>query len=492
MYSPDKKEFMELAKTANLIPVYRELIADMETPVSAFMKVADGDYAFLLESVEYGEKVGRYSFVGLSSGAIFSSRGKTVKVRERGAEREYETATDPIEELKAFMGRYRPGGGGGLPRFYGGAVGYLGYEMVRFIEDIPDTNPDDLNLPESFFMITDTVLIFDHVKRTVKVVCNAGVGDDPSASYREATERIDAVVGNLSRAVVRPPIELAKPRKAGAVGSNFSKDEFQAAVVRAKEYIARGDVIQVVLSQRLSARAESHPFDVYRVLRSINPSPYMFYLRFGDLCLVGSSPEVMVRGDEGDVELRPIAGTRPRGENEEEDVELERELLSSEKECAEHIMLVDLGRNDIGRVCKKGTVRVSEMMVIERYSHVMHIVSDVVGRLRDDKDNFDLLRATFPAGTVSGAPKIRAMEIIDELENLRRGPYAGAVGYFSFSGNLDTCITIRTIIIKDGTAYVQAGAGIVADSDPAEEYRETMNKAKAMLTAIDIANSIRA
>ena len=490
MYYPSEEEFIELAGTANLIPVYRELISDTETPVSAFAKVAAGEYSFLLESVEYGEKVGRYSFIGSSPRAVFSSRGKEVSIVEGGKTRLYTTDTDPIAEIKAFMARYRPGGGEGLPRFYGGAVGYLGYDMVRFIEEIPDSNHDDLNLPESLFMVTDTLLVFDHVLRKLQVVCNAAVGEDPRASYREATAKIDSIVEKLTKGKDIAPIEIDEQVVGWFPKSNFTEEEFKDAVSKAKEYIACGDIIQVVLSQRFSMNVESTPLDVYRVLRSINPSPYMFHLKFGDLCLVGSSPEVMVRCDDGNVELRPIAGTRPRSEDEEKDAALERELLASEKERAEHIMLVDLGRNDIGRVCEPATVRVAEMMVVERYSHVMHIVSDVVGKLSEGKDNYDLLRATFPAGTVSGAPKIRAMEIIDELENLRRGPYAGAVGYFSFSGNIDTCITIRTIIMKDGTAYVQAGAGIVADSDPAAEYIETKNKAMAMQMAIAKANGL--
>lgn len=360
--------------------------------------------------------------------------------------------------------------------------------MVRFIERIPDKNQDDLKLPDSVFMLTDTLLIFDHVDHKIKVVSNVHVTEDPSGSYDDAVNKIENIIKNLKTAAKTGPSYLLKHRaKKIKMESNLTKAEFEGSVRKAKNYIKRGDIIQVVLSQRLELPIAVHPFDIYRALRSINPSPYMYYLKLGEFSLVGSSPEIMVRCEEGVVELRPIAGTRPRGTSEAKDAKLIKDLLSDPKERAEHIMLVDLGRNDIGRVCEYRTVKVSELMVVEKYSHVMHIVSDVSGRLKKGKDIFDVMKATFPAGTVTGAPKVRAMEIIDELENQRRGLYAGCVGYFSFSGNLDSCITIRTIVIKGDKAYVQAGAGIVADSKPEKEYAETMNKAKALLRAIEMA-----
>ena len=490
VYYPDKQEFLRRAKTGNMIPVYREILADMETPVSAFKKIAEhGDeYSFLLESVEGGERMARYSFLGSGTDLVIKSKGRDVEITRGGkAENiQLEQGKDVLDVLKHELGSLSYVPDPDLPRFCGGAVGFIGYDMVRFFEDLPDSTVDDLHLPDCTLIFTDTLLIFDHVRHRIRVVCNARIGDDAEAAYEQAVDKIDAVIDqmrNAERATTNPP----KGQSEAAVTSNFTQGEFENAVLKCKEYIAAGDVIQVVLSQRFSTKVSADPFDVYRALRSLNPSPYMYYLSYGDTKLIGSSPEILVTEERGNVTVRPIAGTRPRGETVEEDRALEKELLEDEKERAEHIMLVDLGRNDIGRVCRFGSVTVDELMVIERYSHVMHIVSNVRGRLGMDQDQFDLLRACFPAGTVSGAPKIRAMEIIDDLEPVRRGTYAGAIGYFSYSGDMDTCITIRTILIQNGTAYVQAGAGIVADSDPTREYQETQNKAKAMMKALSAA-----
>jgi len=469
MYYPSKQEFKKLSKKGNLIPVYTEILADLETPLSAFMKISDGKYSYLLESVEGGENIARYSFLGANPSVVFKSDAKA----------------DPLSQIKNLMSCYKFIPLKGLPRFCGGMVGYLGYDAVRFFENIPDKNKDELKIPLAIFVMTDTFLIFDHVKHTIKIVVLAHVKKNVDKVYEESIGKIEQLKSKLAKQLK----EKRKNKKAVSlnVESNFTQKEFENLVQKAKEYIKAGDIIQVVPSQRFKAKITAEPLDIYRALRSINPSPYMYYLNFDNIKIVGSSPEVMVRCEEGNIELRPIAGTRPRGKSEEEDKRLEKELLADTKERAEHIMLVDLGRNDVGRVADFKSVNVDELMVIEKYSHVMHIVSDVIGKLKKGKDVFDVVRATFPAGTVSGAPKIRAMEIIDELENTRRGLYAGAVGYFSFSGNMDTCIAIRTILIKEGTAYIQAGGGIVADSVPAKEYQETVNKAKAMVKAIEMA-----
>lgn len=509
MYYPSKSEFIALSQRGNLIPVYRELLADMETPVSAFKKLhAAGDrsraeqrrpagrYAFLLESVEGGENLARYSFIGVSPRLVIKSKGREVTLEENGitSKRTLKDGEDPLHVIDELMSQYRfvapLGAAADLPRFCGGAVGYLGYDMVRFFEQLPEEALDDLDLPDSQFLLADTVLIFDHVKHRIKVIANALVRNDPEQAYEEAVHNIESVVEQLRAPLARN--QFSRVETAGSPTrfvSNFSKDAFEDAVLKSKEYIAAGDVFQVVLSQRLSVELTTDRFDVYRALRSVNPSPYMFFLAFDDLNLIGSSPEILVTEDRGLVRTRPLAGTRRRGKDTEEDQALEQELLADAKELAEHIMLVDLGRNDIGRVCVNGSVRPTELMQVERYSHVMHIYSDVVGTLKPECTQFDVLRACFPAGTVSGAPKIRAMEIIDELEPTRRGPYAGAIGYFGFSGNMDTCITIRTIVVKGDTAYVQAGAGIVADSVPEREYDETMNKARALLRAIEMAEA---
>lgn len=505
-YYPPFEDFVQKAREGNLIPVYREILADLETPVSAFLKIDQGEYSFLLESVEGGEKWGRYCFLGNSPRVIFRAKGKRVEVWEGGRLQKEREVSDPLEALKELLAGYRPVVSEGLPRFFGGAVGYLGYDMVRFFEELPDLTEDDLNLEDALFILTDNLLIFDNMNHKIKIVHNVFLRDeDLAASYGEAIERIEETISLLKR-----PLDVRKSLQKGRLGAvpylaNFqSRTEgkdiqssalstqsslkvFQEAIVQAKEYIQAGEIIQVVLSQRLQMSIACDPFDIYRALRTINPSPYMFYLKFGDLKLVGSSPEVLVRMEGEVVEVRPIAGTRPRGQTESEDLALAGELMEDPKELAEHIMLVDLGRNDVGRVSRMGTVKVDQLMVIEKYSHVMHIVSNVRGQRQPDKDCFDVMRACFPAGTVSGAPKIRAMEIIEELEPTRRGPYAGAVGYFSFSGNMDTCIAIRTLVVKGQTGYLQVGAGIVADSQPDKEYEETLNKGRAMLKAIEMA-----
>ncbi len=488
-YFPDIDEFKKRAKRGNLTPVYKEILADMETPVSALKKIVGGDYTFLLESVEGGERVARYSFLGSGANVVLKSKDNEVEIISGNKSRKVALdGRDPLHMLKQEMGRFNYVPDPNLPRFCGGAVGFMSYDIVRFFEKLPDSTEDDLNLPDCVFIFTDTLLIFDHVRHKIRVVCNAKVEDDPDLAYNTAISKIDEFVEKLKKPI---SITNANPtqQKELAISSNFSKDQFEDAVRKCKEYIAAGDVIQVVLSQRFEARVSADPFDIYRALRSLNPSPYMYYLSYKDIKLVGSSPEILVTEEQGLVTTRPIAGTRPRGATPEEDNRLEEELLKDKKELAEHIMLVDLGRNDLGRVCRYGSVSVDELMKIERYSHVMHIVSNVRGRLRMDADQFDLLRAAFPAGTVSGAPKIRAMEIIDELEPTRRGTYAGAIGYFSYSGDMDTCITIRTILIHNGSAYVQAGAGIVADSDPEREYQETVNKAMAMMKALSLAEA---
>jgi anthranilate synthase component 1 len=487
MYVPSLDEFRAKASRGNLIPVYREIMADLETPVSAFLKLDRGAYSFLLESVEGGEKWGRYCFLGSEPSIIFHSKGARVEIVRQG-HREVEEGVDPLTSLQRLMRDYHPVEVEGLPRFFGGAVGYLTYDMVRFFERLPDDTVDDLRLPDAFFMITDTMVIFDHMLQKIKVVSNALVDGPAEKAYEEATAKIEQMIRRLRQPL---PTQPTRPRLSTPLSltSNFTREAYEQVVERAKEYIRAGDIIQVVPSQRFQAEIDVDAFDVYRALRTVNPSPYMFYLKFGDLKLVGSSPEVMVRLEGSLIELRPIAGTRRRGKTAAEDAEIAAELMRDPKERAEHIMLVDLGRNDVGRVAKIGTVKVTELLGIEKYSHVMHLVSHVVGDLADGKDCFDVMRATFPQGTVSGAPKIRAMEIIEEFEPTKRGPYAGAVGYFSFSGNMDTCIALRTLTVKGNMAYLQAGGGVVADSVPASEYEETLNKAQALKRAIELARA---
>jgi anthranilate synthase component 1 len=493
MYHPTREEFKRRSKEGNLIPVYREILADMETPVSAFYKIGrESRYAFLLESVEGGEHLARYSFLGSDPSTIFKARSTDVQIIENGAERRVTGVSNPLDVLEELMGRYRPVYDETLPRFYGGAVGYIGYEMVKFFDDISLKCIDGLEIPDSVFLLTDTILIFDHVRHKIKVVSNVAAEGDADAAYDEAVAKVEAIIDKLREPVPRREGGHSEGKREGKsieVESNFTKERFEKAVEKCKDYIRAGDAFQIVLSQRFSAPLRSDPFDVYRALRAVNPSPYMYYLQFDDVNIAGSSPEILVRVEGDVVESRPIAGTRPRGRNQAEDETLIEELLGDPKERAEHIMLVDLGRNDVGRVCDYGTVKVTELMAIEKYSHVMHIVSNIVGKLRAGCNQFDVLKACFPVGTVSGAPKIRAMEIIDELEPTRRGPYAGAVGYFSFSGNLDTCITIRTIVMTGGRAYMQAGAGLVADSVPENEYYETVNKARHSLRALELAEA---
>ncbi|MEA1929145.1 MAG: anthranilate synthase component I [Candidatus Auribacterota bacterium] len=486
MYYPDKKLFLEKARRGNLIPVYTEVIADLETPVSAFMKLGDSPYAFLLESTESGGGVGRYSFLGANPSLIFSSRGTEAQITENNRTRKVQTE-NPLMFLKGLLKNYRPVPDETLPPFSGGAVGYISYDSVRFFEVLPEKNLDELNLPDLYFMLTGTIIIFDRLMNKLKIVANAHVGGDPEHAYQEAVSRIETLLGQLMSASAGTYFQPPPIRKRGELTSNLTPKQFEKAVLAAQEYIRAGDILQVVLSQRFQTEINCPPLDIYRALRTINPSPYMFFLKFDDLHLIGSSPEIMVQVVDDKVRVRPIAGTRPRGISRREDKRLEEELLADPKERAEHIMLVDLGRNDIGRVALPGSVRVSDMMKIEKYSHVMHIVSDVQGKLDPSRNAYNAFAATFPAGTVSGAPKIRAMEIIEELEPIRRGPYAGAVGYFSFDGNLDSCITIRTILVKDKTAFIQAGAGIVADSVPEKEYQECLNKARALFRAVQMA-----
>jgi len=486
MIRPTLEEFNSLATSGALVPVFKEVVADLETPVSAYMKISkDQDYAFLLESVEQGE-IGRYSFLGANPSVIFKSKGKEVTIRRNGAVETFES-DDALNDLRTLMDAYHPVEVDGLPSFHGGAVGYLSYDQVRHFETLPDGNPDELDLPDTYFLITDTILIFDHVRNKLMIVSNAHIEDDPKAAYREAIAKIDALEKTLRKPLVISTERLHSGEIDKTIRSNFTQDEYCDIVEKAKEYIRAGDVFQVVLSQRFEREIMTTPLNLYRALRCVNPSPYMTLIEFPEFSIAGCSPEVMTRVTQSTCMVRPIAGTRPRGSNHQEDLDMENELINDEKERAEHIMLVDLGRNDIGRVSEIGSVEPTRMMVIERYSHVMHIVSQVEGKLREDADAYDALRATFPMGTVSGAPKIRAMEIIDELENTRRGPYSGGCGYISFSGDMDTCILIRTMILKNNTAYLQAGAGIVYDSEPVKEYEESQNKAKAMFQALNFA-----
>ena len=491
MLKPTLEEFKEKSRLGNLIPVYKEILADLDTPVSAYMKISGGEYSFLFESVEGGEKWARYCFIGCDPSIIVSIKGNEVTVNNNGQSKSILVKQgNPLVGLKDILAQYKPVEVEGLPRFFGGAVGFISYDMVRSFEDLPQQTKDDLEVPDARFIITDTLLIFDNVAQTIKIVSNAHVeNDDVKKAYNQATKNIKSIEEKL-RTNLPPVVHDEGVNYSGnstSIESNFEKEHFLHAVRKIKSYILEGDAIQVVLAQRLKFNISKDPFKIYRALRTINPSPYMYYLKFGDLRVVGSSPEILVRLEDDKIEVRPIAGTRKRGKSEEEDRALEKDLLSDEKELAEHIMLVDLGRNDVGRVAKTSSVVVNEKFTIERYSHVMHIVSNVQGRLRDGLDSYDVLAATFPAGTLSGAPKIRAMEIIEELEPTRRGLYGGAVGYISFNGNMDTAIAIRTLLIKGDIAYLGVGAGIVADSVPENEFEETMNKGRALLKAIELA-----
>ncbi len=490
MHYPSFTDFEKLSQEGDLIPVYREILADMETPVSVLMKLQKRSCAFLLESVEGGEKWGRYTFLGADPKAVFRVRGDEAIIEEGGVIERRKHQGQPLRFLKELIGNYRPVAVEGCPRFYGGAVGFLGYDMVRYFEKLPARAADDLDTDDAVFLIMDRMIIFDNVRHTIKVVACGFTGNNaaPVEVYEDCRNRIDEMLALLGRQ------EELIGQGESAVGvdavpfqSNMSRDYFENMVKRAKEYIVDGDIIQVVLSQRFQMENHLSPLNLYRALRYVNPSPYLFFLKLGDVTLIGSSPEVLVRLEEKTVELRPIAGTRKRGRNEQEDRRLADDLLQDPKERAEHVMLVDLGRNDLGRIAGIGSVQVTQLMTVERYSHVMHLVSNIQAQLSEGKDAFDVLQAAFPAGTLSGAPKIRAMEIIDELEPTRRGPYGGAVGYFSFNGNMDFGITIRTIMLKGGRIFIQVGAGIVADSDPGLEYQETLNKAEGMKQAIMLA-----
>jgi anthranilate synthase component I len=492
---PSMDEFRELARRGNVVPIFAEFIADNETPVSAFKKLdqAQGGYSFLFESTEKNDVSGRFSFVGIDPRMVIQACGNDLRIIESGVEQRAQITGDPLHELRKLMTRYQFVSRPELPRFSGGAVGFLGYEAIYSFEPkVAAAERDELQLPETVFLITSSLLIFDHRLRTLKIVANAVLDDGPLEKvYQRATDSIHAIMRQLAKPVELPLVPPADPETA-PVRSNLHADEFTRVVERAKEYIRAGDIFQVVLSQRFESDFSGDPLDFYRCLRFINPSPYMFCLKFGDdFALVGSSPEMHVRLTGDAVEIRPLAGTRPRGATSAQDDRNAAELLADPKERAEHIMLVDLARNDIGRVSDFGTVRVTELMEIERYSHVMHIVSNVTGRLRTGCNGFDLVKATFPAGTVSGTPKIRAMQIISELEKTKRGCYAGAIGYFGFDGNVDSCIALRCAVLKNGKIYFQAGAGIVADSNPHSEYEETVNKAQAMAKALSMAKRIR-
>lgn len=484
-------EFQTLAAQGyNRIPLMREVLADLDTPLSAYLKLADGPYSYLFESVQGGEKWGRYSIIGLPCRTILRVAGHDITVEKDGAVVETLRVTDPLAWIEDFRTRYRVPEVAGLPRFTGGMVGYFGYDTVRYVETrlAKCAKPDPLGTPDILLMVSDEVLVFDNLRGKLYVVIH--VNPDIDQAWNKAQQRLDTLVQTLRETTPRPPA----PRRALQVSeedfvSGFTRQGFESAVERAKEYILEGDIMQVVLSQRLSIPYQAAPLDLYRALRSLNPSPYMFYMDLGGFHVVGSSPEILVRLEDGMITVRPIAGTRRRGASEAEDRTLEQDLLADPKERAEHLMLIDLGRNDVGRVSETGSVKLTEKMVVERYSHVMHIVSNVTGRLTPGMTAIDVLRATFPAGTVSGAAKVRAMEIIDELEPVKRGVYAGAVGYIGWNGNMDTAIAIRTAVIKGGMLHIQAGAGIVADSVPAMEWEETMNKGRAIFRAVAMAEA---
>ena len=493
-----------MAKQGNLIPVTRRLLADQETPLTAYRKIRGQGESFLFESVEGGEHLGRYSFVGCNPRGMIRQTGDQVewieegqvlesfKVVGRGGVQNENEVSDGLAVVEKVLANYRPVDVPGLPRFTGGALGFVGHEFIHDIEPVVPRPPEDeLGTPTVCFIIADELLVFDRVAQTLTIIVNGIIseGDDPAVIYDEAASEVERIVSLLEQSSEYKPVSFPAELPEKEFQSNQVKDRFLKNVARAKEYINKGDIIQVVGSQRFSAEVNASPLDVYRAVRSINPSPYMFLLEFEGYSLVGASPEIHVRCEDRRVEIRPIAGTRPRGRNADEDLALEKELLADPKERAEHVMLVDLARNDIGRVCDYGSVEVKDLMIIERYSHVMHIVSQVEGNLTEERTPYDLIRATFPAGTLSGAPKIRAMQIISEFEQTTRGPYGGCVGYFSFNGNLDCCITIRTALLKDGKAYVQAGGGWVADSVPESEFQETVNKSKAMIKALALAES---
>lgn len=489
---PTPDEFSAFATRARFVPVYRQLTADTLTPVTAYQRVASGNWAFLFESVIGGEKVGRFSFVGSNPFLWLTSTGNRVVIDEPGQPRREFGSADPLKDLDQLLQNYRSVSVPGLPRFCGGAVGYCSYDVIRYTENLPNVPTDDRQLPDMCFALFDAMVVFDHIRKVILVVALADTLDGDLPSARQAAEaKIDAICARLSDGsdgICLEDIDLtvdATPE----LESNFTQAEFCAAVESCREYIKAGDIFQVVISQRLKYKSPARPLDVYRSLRMVNPSPFMFLLRTPEVDLVGSSPEIMVRVEDGETTIRPLAGTRRRGKTPQEDRELAEELLADPKERAEHVMLIDLARNDVGRVSQFGSLQLSDVMVVERYSHVMHITSNVSGKLRPGLSAVEALRAGLPAGTVSGAPKVRAMEIIDEVEPQKRGPYGGAVGYIDFTGNMDTCIALRTLVMKDGIIYVQAGAGIVADSVPELEYQETLSKARAMVKAIHIAET---
>jgi len=509
-YFPTFDHFRELARTHTVVPVYRRLTGDTLTPVSAFCKIQEGEWSFLFESVVGGERVGRYSFLGAEPFRTFEAHGTKTRTRDgNGSWVEGENA-DPLRVLEDMIAEYRAPHLPGLPRFCGGAVGYAGYDTVRYVEKLPNAPTDDRNLPDLSFGFYDRMVIFDHAAKTILVIANAILGergegkgeseDTLRTAYRAACGRADELVERLQRGGVEIPITDINPvpvrsslsplpSPLSPPESNFTRPQFEAAVEKVREYINAGDAFQIVLSQRFRTETKARPFDIYRALRVVNPSPFMFYLRAGEVTLIGASPEIMCRVENGVITNRPLAGTRRRGVTPEEDAALAAELVADPKERAEHIMLVDLARNDVGRVAEIGSVKIGDLLTVERYSHVMHLSSTVTGMLKPGLTAFDALRASLPAGTLSGAPKVRAMEIIDELEPHRRGPYGGAVGYVDFSGNMDTCIALRTMVLLGQTAYVQAGAGLVADSVPASEYEETVNKAMSLLRAIEVAET---
>jgi len=495
-YWPSLEEFTALAEGGNTIPVYRQLLADALTPVMAYERLArpaggdPADNAFLLESVVGGERIARYSFAAADPQTTVTARRDDMTIWRRGRGEESITTHDPLAELGRLLSDYRHVHLPALPRFTGGLVGYAGYDLIRYYEDFGDGPPDDRGLPDLCFGLYRTMVIFDHVSKTIKVTANAHVTDDPRTAYGQAVEDIERTISVLREGRGRSVGEITLRDLPGkGFQSNFTREEYMETVEACKEYIRAGDIFQVVPSQRLAVETAASPFDIYRALRVVNPSPFMFLLNAPGVTLVGSSPEILCRVEDGVITSRPLAGTRRRGQTPEEDEALEAELLADAKERAEHIMLVDLGRNDVGRVAEPDSIELSDLLTVERYSHVMHIVSNVTGRLAEGMTALDALRVTLPVGTVSGAPKIRAMEIIDEFEPTRRGPYAGAVGYLDFSGNMDTCIALRTMVFAGGKVYIQAGGGIVADSVPQAEYEETLNKARALIRAIEVAEA---
>lgn len=495
IYYPAVEQVKQLAGQGNLTPIYREIMADLETPVSAFLKIShNAPNSFLLESVDGGERLARYSFMGTDPYLVLKLENGVAYARMNGHKQSI-PFTDPLEVISSYLKEYQPVTtpeiANELPRFYGGAVGYLSYEAVGYFEKLPKREANPVGAPEAIYVFVDTVVVFDHLKRKIKLVSHVHLDQDIEKSYAEAVEKIEKLAARLTQPV---PLHLIEGKVEGATSapavSNITREEYEAAVEKTKEYIRAGDIFQANVGHRFARPIAAKPFNIYRALRAINPSPYMFYLHFPELDLIGASPELLVQVEGRLVETHPIAGTRPRGKTPEQDAANADEMLNDEKERAEHVMLVDLGRNDLGRVSTPGTVQVEDIMHVERYSHVMHMVTNVKGELAEGKTSFDALRSCFPMGTVTGAPKIRAMEIIAELELQQRGAYGGTVGYFGYSGNMDTCLTIRTVVLKDQVAYVQAAAGLVADSQPPLEYEETLNKARGMLRALDEAEKL--